>query len=275
MKGYAVMHPMGFDSFGLPAENYAIKTGKHPQITTDAAIEMFTSQMKAAGFSYDWDLVLAAHWPSYYKWTQWIFLFLYKRGLVYRKMQSVNWCPGCHTVLANEQVVDGVCERCDSVVIQKDMEQWFFKITEYSERLLQDLDKIDWPQSTKLGQVNWIGKSEGAHITWRVCDGSGADTGETFTVFTTRVDTLPGANFIVMAPESPLVATVTVSDQAQKVAEYQEQTKSKKDLERQMDKKRQESLQGDMQKTPSMVPSCRSMSQTMCWGTMALASSWA
>ena len=250
MKGYQVLHPMGFDSFGLPAENYAIKTGKHPQITTDAAIEMFTSQMKAAGFSYDWDLTLAAHWPSYYKWTQWLFLFLYKRGLAYRKKQNVNWCPGCHTVLANEQVVDGLCERCDSMVIQKDMEQWFFKITNYSERLLQDLDKIDWPQSTKLGQVNWIGKSEGAHITWKICDQSGTETGDTFTVFTTRADTVPGANFIVMAPESPLVATVTVSDQAQQVAEYQEQTKSKKDLERQMDKKKTGVFCGRYAKNP-------------------------
>ncbi len=250
MKGYAVMHPMGFDSFGLPAENYAIKTGKHPQITTDAAIEMFTSQMKAAGFSYDWDLVLAAHWPNYYKWTQWLFLFLYKRGLAYRKKQSVNWCPGCNTVLANEQVVDGVCERCDSAVIQKDMEQWFFKITDYSERLLQDLAKIDWPESTKLGQINWIGKSEGAHITWKVCDQGGRETGDTFTVFTTRIDTLPGANFIVVAPESPFITRVTQKEHAQAVAEYQEKTKAKKELERQMDKKKTGVFTGSYAKNP-------------------------
>lgn len=168
MKGFNVLHPMGWDSFGLPAENYAIKTGVHPDITTNEAINTFKSQMNNLGLSYDWSRELASHNPEYYRWTQWLFLYFYKKGLVYRKNAPVNWCPKDNTVLANEQVIDGKCERCDSEVIQKDMLQWFFKITDYSDRLIDDLAKIDWPESTKLGQINWIGKSEGARIKFAI-----------------------------------------------------------------------------------------------------------
>jgi leucyl-tRNA synthetase len=166
MNGYKVTLPMGWDSFGLPAENYAIKTGIHPQKSTDDVIEVFRDQIKKVGISVDWDTEVAAHSPEYYKWTQWIFLQLYKNGLAYQKKAPVNWCPSCLTVLANEQVVEGKCERCDSEVIQKDMKQWFYKITDYAERLNNDLDKVDWPESTKAQQRNWIGKSEGIEITY-------------------------------------------------------------------------------------------------------------
>ncbi|MFO0703362.1 MAG: leucine--tRNA ligase [Patescibacteria group bacterium] len=234
MKEYDVLHPMGFDSFGLPAENFAIKTGTHPRITTEQAIETFTNQMKVIGLSYDWDLVLAAHTPEYYKWTQWLFLLMYKRGLAYRKKQAVNWCDGCQTVLANEQVVDGRCERCDTVVVQKEMEQWFFKITEYSERLLKDLDKLDWPESTKAGQRNWIGKSEGINISYPL---KGINN-EFITVFTTRPDTNFGATFIVCAPDSDFVKNNLEKFPNKDIAEvYIKQSLKKKELERLVDSK--------------------------------------
>ncbi len=230
MKGYQVLHPMGFDSFGLPAENYAIKTGVHPAISTEEAIKTFTAQMQSTGLSYDWDLILAAHRPEYYRWTQWFFLFLYKRGLAYRKKQAVNWCPGlCQTVLANEQVVDGKCERCETPVIQKDMEQWLFKITDYAERLLQDLDRLDWPESTKAGQRNWIGKREGIEITYAIKE----DPKSTVTVFTTRPETNFGSTFVVVAPDSEFVKKHQNSfPEKAKVAVYVEETKQKKELER-------------------------------------------
>ncbi len=230
MKGYQVLHPMGFDSFGLPAENYAIKTGVHPAISTEEAIKTFTAQMQSTGLSYDWDLVLAAHRPEYYRWTQWFFLFLYKRGLAYRKKQAVNWCPGlCQTVLANEQVVDGKCERCDTPVIQKDMEQWFFKITDYAERLLQDLDRLDWPESTKAGQRNWIGKREGIEITYAIKE----EPKSLVTVFTTRPETNFGSTFVVVAPDGEFVKKHLNSfPEKAKVAVYVEETKQKKELER-------------------------------------------
>lgn len=230
MKGYQVLHPMGFDSFGLPAENYAIKTGVHPAISTEEAIKTFTTQMQSTGLSYDWDLVLAAHRPEYYRWTQWFFLFLYKRGLAYRKKQAVNWCPGlCQTVLANEQVVDGKCERCDTPVIQKDMEQWFFKITDYAERLLQDLNRLDWPESTKAGQRNWIGKREGIEITYTIKE----DPKNSVTVFTTRPETNFGSTFVVVAPDGEFVKKHLNSfPEKAKVAIYVEETKQKKELER-------------------------------------------
>lgn len=227
MKGKKILHPIGFDSFGLPAENYAVKTGTHPKITTEEAIATFTGQMKALGLSYDWDLVLAAHRPDYYKWTQWLFLLLYKRGLAYRKKQAVNWCNGCQTVLANEQVVDGKCERCDTSVVQKDMEQWFLKITDYAERLLHDLDALDWPESTKAGQRNWIGKSEGAIIEFKV-----ESSKFKVEVFSTAHDTIFGATFLVLAPEHPLVEHITTPEQQQFVTEYIQQSKIKTEIER-------------------------------------------
>src|SRR5690606_7931149 len=162
MKGRNVTLPMGWDSFGLPAENYAIKTGTPPEKSTEDAVKTFISQINNIGISVDWDKEVGAHRPDYYRWTQWIFLQLYKNGLAYKKTAPVNWCPKDQTVLANEQVIDGRCERCDSIVAQKDMEQWFFKITDFAERLDKDLDKVDWPESTKAQQRNWIGKSVGA-----------------------------------------------------------------------------------------------------------------
>ncbi|HUD08922.1 MAG TPA: class I tRNA ligase family protein, partial [Candidatus Saccharimonadales bacterium] len=168
MIGKNVLHPMGWDAFGLPAENFAIKTGVHPAKSTQKNIKTFTKQINSLGLSYDWSREIDTSSPEYYKWTQWFFLFLYKNGLAYRKKAKVNWCESCKTVLANEQVEDGVCERCKKEVVQKDLEQWFFRITDFAEDLIKDLDKIDWPESTKIAQKNWIGKSEGAIVKFSI-----------------------------------------------------------------------------------------------------------
>ncbi len=200
MNGYEVFQPMGFDAFGLPAENYAIKTGIHPKDSTEKNIETMETQLKAMGAMFDWSAELKTCDEDYYKWTQWLFLQLYKKGLAYRKEALVNWCPSCETVLANEQVVGGECERCGSTVLRKDMTQWFLKITDYAEELLEDLDGLDWPEKTKLMQKNWIGKSTGCEVLFE------CETGDTITVFTTRPDTLFGVNYVVLAPEHPLAA---------------------------------------------------------------------
>jgi len=200
MNGYNVLHPMGWDSFGLPAENAAIKHGIHPNEWTWSNIENMRAQLKRLGISYDWNREVATCHPDYYKWTQWMFLQLYKNGLAYKKKSYVNWCPSCATVLANEQVVNGACERCKSIVAKKDLEQWFFKITDYAQRLLDDIDKLKgWPEKVKTMQVNWIGRSEGAEVRFKI-DG----TDQTLTVFTTRPDTIFGVSYMVMAPEHPL-----------------------------------------------------------------------
>ena len=199
MQGYEVFQPMGFDAFGLPAENYAIKTGVHPKDSTEKNIETMEQQLKNMGAMFDWSAEMVTCDESYYKWTQWLFLQLYKKGLAYRKNALVNWCPSCETVLANEQVIGGECERCGSVVLRKDMTQWFFKITEYAEELLKDLDGLNWPEKTKLMQKNWIGKSTGCEIHFE------CETGDDITVFTTRPDTVFGVNYVVLAPEHPLV----------------------------------------------------------------------
>ena len=199
MQGFEVFQPMGFDAFGLPAENYAIKTGIHPKDSTEKNIETMETQLKAMGAMFDWTAEIKTCEEDYYKWTQWLFLQLYNKGLAYRKEALVNWCPDCGTVLANEQVIDGKCERCDSVVLRKDMTQWFLKITDYAEELLQDLKGLDWPEKTKLMQKNWIGKSTGCEIQFE------CETGDTITVFTTRPDTVFGVNYVVIAPEHPLV----------------------------------------------------------------------
>ena len=204
MNGYNVLHPMGYDSFGLPAENAAIKHGVAPKKWTLSNIENMTAQLKSMGISYDWDREVKTCMPDYYKWTQWMFLQLYKHNLAYKKKQYVNWCPSCQTVLANEQVVNGKCERCKSPVGKKDLEQWFFKITDYADRLLTDIDKLKgWPDKVKTMQANWIGKSKGATVDFKV-DGSD----EVLTVYTTRPDTLYGTTFMVMAPESPLTEEI-------------------------------------------------------------------
>ncbi len=214
MKGYEVFQPMGFDAFGLPAENYAIKTGIHPEDSTLANIDTMEKQLKAMGAMFDWDYEIITCMPDYYKWTQWCFLKLYEKGLAYRKQAPVNWCESCNTVLANEQVVDGLCERCDTAVIKKNLTQWFFKITDYAERLLQNLDDLDWPEKTKMMQRNWIGKSVGGEITFKL------ENGESFTVFTTRADTLYGCTYAVLAPEHPLTLKITHEKQKKAVEDY-------------------------------------------------------
>lgn len=227
MRGYCVLHPMGWDSFGLPAENFAIKSGVHPHETTEKAIKTFKQQMDRMGFSYDWDRELGAHREDYYRWTQWLFIFLYNKGLAYRAKAPVNWCPSCQTVLANEQVEEGKCERCGTEVIQKEMEQWFFKITDYAQRLLDDLQKLDWPESTKLGQKNWIGRSEGMIIPFVV-----ANSKETIEVFTTRPDTIFGTTYVVLAPEHPLVSKISSDEQKEEIQHYQQVTAHKSSLQR-------------------------------------------
>ena len=232
MKGFNVLHPMGFDSFGLPAENYAIKTGTHPSTTTHANIEKFTQQIKSLGFSYDWDRVVSTCEADYYHWTQWIFLKLYEKGLAYEAQTPINWCPSCLTGLANEEVKEGRCERCGAIVTHKTIRQWILKITEYAERLLEDLDGLDWPESVKIMQRNWIGKSEGAEVTFNVADKDGKENGEKLTVYTTRCDTLFGATYMVVSPEHPLIEKLTTADQKKAVEEYREQAAKKSDLER-------------------------------------------
>ncbi|MFH1855668.1 MAG: leucine--tRNA ligase [Candidatus Omnitrophota bacterium] len=200
-RGYNVLTPMGWDSFGLPAENAAIKGGIHPKIATFKNIEKMKSQLYDWGVVYDWDREVTSCKPDYYKWTQWLFLKLYEKGLAYKKKAPVNWCPNCKTVLANEQVVNGACERCEAQVEEKDLEQWFFKITDYAKTLLDDLKLLnDWPERVRLMQENWIGRSEGVEIDFKL-----EETGEVIKCFTTRVDTIFGATYMVLAPEHPLV----------------------------------------------------------------------
>ena len=246
MRGYSVLHPIGWDAFGLTAENFAIKTGVHPDKKTHQNIRNFTRQIKSLGLSYDWEREIDTSSPEYYKWTQWMFLFLYDNGLAYKKKAKVKWCASCQTVLANEQVVDGKCERSGDAVIQKDLEQWFFRITDFVEDtrtktgkkingLLAGLEQVDWPSSTKAAQKHWIGRSEGAEVVFYV-----ADTEEEIRVFTTRVDTIYGCTYVVVAPEHPLL-----QDQAflpaplegriknhDEVKKYLEKTQKKTDLER-------------------------------------------
>lgn len=206
MRGYDVLHPMGWDAFGLPAENAAIKHNSHPAKWTYANIETQKASFKRMGFSYDWDRTVVACDPEYYRWGQWIFLQMYKRGLVERRNSPVNWCPNCKTVLANEQVTEGECWRCHGAVEKRDLTQWYYKITDYAQELLDDLDQLEgWPEPVKQMQANWIGRSEGAEIDFELIPAEGKDDGQTITVFTTRPDTLFGCSFFLLAPESPLV----------------------------------------------------------------------
>ena len=217
---------MGFDAFGLPAENYAIKTGVHPKDSTDKNIENMEQTLKGIGAMFDWNSEIITCNEDYYKWTQWLFLKLYEKGLAYRKEAPVNWCPSCKTVLANEQVVNGVCERCNSTVVKKDLTQWFFKITDYAEELLQGLDTIDWPEKTKLMQRNWIGKSTGGEVEFT------AESGDKFKVFTTRADTLFGVSYVVLAPEHQLVKKLTSEKQKEAVEKYVYETSKINEIER-------------------------------------------
>ncbi|XP_017979311.1 PREDICTED: leucine--tRNA ligase, chloroplastic/mitochondrial isoform X2 [Theobroma cacao] len=232
MQGYNVLHPMGWDAFGLPAEQYAIETGTHPKLTTLRNINCFRSQLKSLGFSYDWDREISTIEPEYYKWTQWIFLQLLKRGLAYQAEVPVNWCPALGTVLANEEVVDGVSERGGHPVIRKPMQQWMLKITAYADRLLEDLDELDWPESIKEMQRNWIGRSEGAEMEFYVLDSDGRETDMKITVYTTRPDTIFGATYLVVAPEYTLLSSIVSAKQSESVEEYKDIASRKSDLER-------------------------------------------
>ncbi|MBR6034413.1 MAG: leucine--tRNA ligase [Clostridia bacterium] len=228
MDGLNVLYPIGFDAFGLPAENYAIKNHVHPKVTTEKNIENFTRQLKALGFSFDWSRVVDTTDPNYYKWTQWIFIQLYKHGLAYKATMPINFCTGCKVGLANEEVVNGVCERCGSPVVQKEKSQWMLKITEYAQRLIDDLDDVDFLEKIKIQQKNWIGRSEGAEVKFKI-----TDSNESLTVYTTRPDTLFGATYMVVAPEHPILKEfadrITNIDE---IKEYQNQASLKSDFER-------------------------------------------
>ncbi len=228
MQGYEVFQPMGFDAFGLPAENYAIKTGIHPKDSTEKNIVTMEEQLRRMGAMFDWSAEIVTCNEDYYRWTQWLFLQLYKKGLAYRKEALVNWCPDCGTVLANEQVVDGKCERCSSVVLRKDMTQWFLKITDYAEELLNGIDALDWPEKTRLMQKNWIGKSTGCEVNFE------CETGDMVTVFTTRPDTLFGVNYVVLAPEHPLVEKLKIvhPEKAEEIDSYVRYASEANDIDR-------------------------------------------
>ncbi len=226
MKGFNVLHPMGWDAFGLPAEQYAVETGTHPAITTKKNVDKFREQIKALGFSYDWEREINTTDPGYFKWTQWIFMQLHKKGLAYLDEVAVNWCPALGTVLANEEVIDGRSERGNHPVIRKPMKQWMLKITEYAERLLNDLDELDWSEGIKEMQRNWIGKSVGAEVIFKT------DGGESVTVYTTRPDTLFGATYMVLSPEHPLVEKLVTPEHRDAVKRYQEEAALKNELDR-------------------------------------------
>ena len=240
MNGKQVFFPVGWDAFGLPAENYAIKTGTPPAVTTKNAINTFRRQIKRLGISYDWDNELATSHPGYYQWTQWLFLQLYKKGLAYQGKGMVNWCPSCQTVLANEQVVNGQCERCGTEVIQKEMTQWFFKITDYKDELIAGLDQVDWPAATKQQQLHWIGKSEGAKVDFTLEAGSKSKQSRSLVCFTTRVDTIFGVTFLAISPEKfeefELMELLTAEKQAE-IKTYLEAASKKTEEERKIGEK--------------------------------------
>ena len=228
-QGYNVLHPMGWDSFGLPAENAAIQHGANPETWTLENIKYMKSQLKRLGLSVDWDREATTCLPDYYKWTQWLFIQLYKKGLVYKKTAPVNWCEKCHTVLANEQVIDGKCWRCDTEVTKKNLSQWFLKITEYSEELLQCLDKMPgWGDNVKIQQHNWIGKSTGAILKFKVKEIEGLE----IPVYTTRADTVYGITYLVVAPEYPDIEKLTTPENKKAVEEYRENAKKLSEIER-------------------------------------------
>ncbi len=224
MQGKDVFEPIGLDGFGIHSENYAIKVGKHPKQAARETQERFYDQLSRIGNGFAWDHRLETYDPGYYRWTQWIFTEMFKNGLAYRKEADVNWCPSCKTVLADEQVIDGLCERCDSEVARKDLTQWFFRITEYADRLLDNLDELDWSKKVKVAQRNWIGRSEGAEIVWQI-DG----TEHEITTFTTRPDTIYGATFMVLAPEHPVFNKLEL---ASEVEEYRQEARKKSDQKR-------------------------------------------
>ncbi|HLC66341.1 MAG TPA: leucine--tRNA ligase, partial [Candidatus Nanoarchaeia archaeon] len=227
MRGKDVLHPMGFDAFGLPAENYAIKTGVPPVKSIKENTDAMVDQFKRMGVMFDWKYLLNTSTPEYYKWTQWLFQQMFKNKLAYKKLGNVNYCPKDQTVLANEQVWDGKCERCGTEVIQKPLEQWYWQITKYAQRLLDGHKDLDWPEKTKLMQQNWINRSEGAEVRFEI-----AGTKEAVTVFTTRPDTIFGATYLVLAPEHPLVDSITTEAQKKKVEAYRKEISKKTELQR-------------------------------------------
>jgi len=227
LQGFNVLHPQGFDSFGLPAENYAIKTGISPIKTTQENMENYILQMKSLGLAYDFDEKLVTSSPEYYKWTQWIFGEFYKNGLVYKKTSKTNWCPSCQTVIANEQVVDGKCERCGTEIEQREVPGWFFKITDFAQELIDDLDNVDWPEYTKKNQRNWIGKSIGAEVDFVLENSEGK-----ISVYTTRIDTIFSGTYIILAPEHPMVKKITTANNIENVDAYVSETNKKTEMER-------------------------------------------
>lgn len=236
MQGFNVLYPMGFDAFGLPAENYAIKTGVHPAVSTKANIENFTRQLKSLGFSFDWDRCISTCDPEYYKWTQWMFIQLFKKGLAYKDKIAINWCPSCKVGLANEEVVNGCCERCGAQVVRRDKEQWMVAITKYADRLIDDLDDLDFIDRVKSQQINWIGRSYGAELDFALYADDGTDLNRKMTVFTTRPDTAFGVTYMVMAPEHRFVQELMSRfDNPQEVQAYVAETAKKSDLQRTMD----------------------------------------
>ena len=227
MQGYNVLFPIGFDAFGLPTENYAIKNKMHPKKVTEKNIKRFTEQLKTLGYSFDWDRVIDTTDPGYYKWTQWIFLKLFEKGLAYKTEMPVNWCTSCKCVLANEEVVDGVCERCGSEVVRKEKSQWMLGITKYAQRLIDDLEGLDFIERVKTQQKNWIGRSSGAEVDFATT------AGDKMTVFTTRPDTLFGVTYMVMSPEHALVEKwAGLISNCDEVKAYQAEAARKSDFER-------------------------------------------
>ena len=233
LEGYNVLYPIGWDAFGLPTENYAVKTGTHPRIITDENIKKFSNQLKKVGYSFDWNRVIDTTDEDYYKWTQWIFVKMFKEGLAYEKEFPINWCPSCKTGLANEEVVDGCCERCGSPVTKKNLKQWMLRITKYADRLLNDLDKLDWPEKVKKMQTDWIGKSYGAEVDFPV---EGKD--EKITVYTTRPDTLHGATFMVLAPEHAMAKELATDETREAVEKYIFNASMKSNVDRLQDKEK-------------------------------------
>ena len=247
LNGYYVIHPMGWDAFGLPAENYAIKMGTHPRISTEANIKNIKRQINEISAIYDWDMEVNTTDPEFYKWTQWIFVKMFKKGLAYEKQMPINWCPSCKTGLANEEVVNGKCERCGADVTKKNLRQWMLKITAYADRLLADLDKLDWPEKVKKMQAEWIGKSHGAEVNFKV---DGRD--DEITVYTTRPDTLHGATFMVLAPEHELAKDLATDETREAVEEYIYQASLKSSVDRMQDKEKTGVFQEAMRSTRSM-----------------------
>lgn len=236
MQGLNVLYPMGFDAFGLPAENYAIKTGVHPAVSTKANIENFTRQLKALGFSFDWDRCFSTCDPEYYKWTQWMFIQLFKKGLAYKDKIAINWCPSCKVGLANEEVVNGCCERCGAQVVRKNKEQWMIAITKYADRLIEDLGELDFIDRVKSQQINWIGRSEGAELDFALVTGNGTDLNKKMTVFTTRPDTAFGVTYMVMAPEHEYVSALMEKfENQEEIKAYVAEAAKKSDLQRTAD----------------------------------------